>query len=376
MKAWAGRSVAITAALLLGGSCGGANTASPSPPATAATSSSAQQATLVAPEAFALAPDGAIYVSDCEAQRIFRLGSDGAVEVVAGSGPEGFENGDFAGDGGPATEARLNCPGGLAVDEAGNLFVADAINNRIRMIDAHGTITTVAGSGPAGLDRGGIGGDGGPATKARFEFPAAIAFDARGDLLVSDHGNDEIRAINPDGVITTIAGVGVGGFAGDGGPATEASLHGPWYLAVDERGDVIFADKENGRVRMIDRGGIITTIAGGGSSQVDADGAPATDVSLSEPYGVAIDADGNLYVSDDLDNVVMMIDTQGKISTIAGTGSPGDGGDGGPAADAQLDSPFGLLVDMAGALYIADGGNGRVRVVDTGGIISSVLGSR
>ncbi len=190
----------------------------------------------MAPEAFAVGPDGLVYFSDCPAQRIFRLATDGGVAVVAGSGPEGFENGGFAGDGGPAIEARLNCPSEIAFDSKGSLLVADSLNNRVRMIDTSRMIATIAGSGPTGLDAGGFTGDGGPATKARMEFPYGLAFDRSGNLYISDHGNDVIRKVDAKGIITSIAGTGVGGYSGDGGPATKAQLHGPWSLLFDPRG--------------------------------------------------------------------------------------------------------------------------------------------
>jgi len=335
-------------------------------------SPSASSATdlIYAPEAFAIDPDGKVVFSDCEAQRVFRLGVDGQVTVVAGSGPQGFEGGDFAGDGGPATEARLNCPSGLAYDDSGDLFVADSVNNRVRMIDPSGVITTVVGSGATGLDSGGYDGDGDPATKATLEFPVGIAFDPQGRLTIADKGNDAIRSVDVRGVISTIAGTGQGGFSGDGGPAIHAQLHSPWYLAFDRHGDLYFTDLENHRVRRI-HGGVITTVAGGGTLGTDQP-VPALKAAFREPYGLAIDNDGRLFVSDDLDNVVLLLQ-HGTVSIVAGTGQAGSGGDGAPATDAQLRSPFGLLITGDGSLYVADGGNGCVRVIDAGGTITSAV---
>jgi DNA-binding beta-propeller fold protein YncE len=325
-----------------------------------------------APEAFAIDPDGNVVFSDCEAQRVFRLGSDGQVTVVAGSGPQGFEGGDLAGDGGPATEARFNCPSGLAYDGSGDLFVADSVNNRVRMIDPSGVITTVAGSGASGLDSGGYDGDGGPATRATLEFPVGLAFDPQGRLTITDKGNDAIRRVDARGVISTIAGTGHGGFSGDGGSAVEAQLHSPWYLAFDRHGDLYVTDLENHRIRRIDGHGVITTVAGGGTLGTDQASVPALKAAFREPYGVAIDRDGRLFVSDDLDNTVRLID-HGTVTIVAGTGQAGSAGDGGPATDAQLRSPFGLLIIPDGTLYVADGGNGCVRVVDPSGIITSAV---
>jgi sugar lactone lactonase YvrE len=310
-----------------------------------------------APESFAIDPKGQLVYSDCEAQRIFRLTQAGRVEVLAGSGPGGFEQGGFRGDGGPAVAARLNCPSGLAYDANGNLFVADSINNRVRMIDPEGIITTVAGAGPPGLDRGGYVGDGGPATEARLEFPVGLAIDGTSNLYIADHGNDAIRKVDPAGTITTFAGTGIEGYSGDGGPSAKAQLHGPFSLAFDRLGDLFVTERENAIVRKIDPRGRIST--------VDAS-------SFVEPYGLAVDGSGNLFVSDDLANVIKEIPTDGRVRTVAGVGTAGSSGDGGPAVEAELDSPFGLLVGGIGTLFIADGGNGCVRAIDDRGTITSV----
>jgi trimeric autotransporter adhesin len=333
-------------------------------------------AAMIAPEAFAIGPDGHVYFSDCLAQRVFRLESNGHRTVVAGSGPEGQSGGGFSGDGGPAVRARLNCPGGLAFDRQGSLYVSDALNNRVRMIDPSGTITTVAGSGSPGLNYGPMQGDGGPATKATLEFPVGIALDRSGNLYIADKGHDTIRKVTSSGVITTIAGTGVGGYSGDGGPATKAQLHGPWYLVIDPRGNLYFTERENDLVRRVDTHGMITTIAGGGRAPKEGDGGSAIHASFKEAYGLARDAKGNLYVSDDLANVIRRIDAHGIISTVAGNGKRGRGGDGGPAIQAELNTPFGLVVDPVGDLLVADGGNGCVRKIDLHGTITSVVCAR
>ena len=313
---------------------------------------------MIAPESFAIGPDGLVYLSDCLAQRVFRLEPDGHPTVVAGSGPEGQSGGGFSGDGGPAVNARLNCPTGLAFDERGNLYVTDALNNRVRMIDTSGSISTFAGSGPTGLNYGPMKGDGGPATKATLEFPVGIAFDRSGNLYIADKGHDAVRKVDAHGVITTIAGTGVGGYSGDGGPATKAQIHGPWYIVLDSHGDIYFTEKENDLVRKVDAHGMISTIAG--------------DANFQEAYGLARSGAGNLYVSDDVANLIFLIDKHGVISTVAGTGKPGRAGDGGPATDAQLNMPFGLVVDPAGKLLIADGGNACVRQIGDRGTITTV----
>jgi sugar lactone lactonase YvrE len=273
-----------------------ANTTSPSPSGVSSASASSTSASttdaMMAPEGFAIGPDGHIYFSDCAAQRVFQLANGGQLEVVAGSGPEGLDNGGFSGDGSPATEARLNCPAGLTFDRRGDLFVADTINNRVRMIDPKGVISTIAGSGPTGLDAGTYVGDGGPATKAQLNFPNGLAVDAAGNLYIADHGNDAIREVDTHGVITTIAGTGDGGYSGDGGPATKGQLHGPWYIVLDARGNVYFTEKENVVVRKVDSRGTITTIAGTGRIANSGDGSAAVDASFEEANGLVLDAKG------------------------------------------------------------------------------------
>jgi hypothetical protein len=345
--------------LLVG--CSGATSTTGATAANTTSPAGGASAMLKAPEAVAMGPDGMIYLSDCAAQRIFRLGTDGQPTVVAGSGPEGFEAGGLAGDGGLATEARLNCPAGLAFDPKGNLFVGDTVNNRVRMIDPSGVITTAVGSGPVGLDAGAFAGDGGPASEAGLNFPNGIAFDESGNLYIADHGNDAIRKVDKRGVITTVAGTGVGGYSGDGGAATHAMLHGPWCIVIDARGSLYFTEKENDLVRKVDRKGIITTVAGTAGAV------------FKETYGLARDAAGNLYVSDDIANVILKIGTGGGITTFAGTGKKGHSGDGGPAIAARLTTPFELFLDPASNLYVADGGNGCVRMIDPAGTITSLV---
>ena len=313
----------------------------------------ATEAQLFGPIGLAVDGSGNLYVADYANHRVRRIDPEGVITTIAGTGERGF-----TGDGGPATEARLYGPDGLAVDGAGNLYVADYANHRVRRIDPEGVITTIAGTGERGF-----GGDGGPATEAQLNNPRGLAVDGSGNLYVGDYYNHRIRRIDPDGVITTIAGTGDQGFGGDGGPATEAQLNFPTGLAVDGSGNLYVADQTNHRIRRIDPDGVITTFAGTGDRGFGGDGGPATEAQLNNPRGLAVDGSGNLYMADYLNQRVRRIDPDGVITTIAGTGDRGFGGDGGPATDAHLNSPNGLAVDGSGNLYVADYPNHRVRVI-------------
>jgi hypothetical protein len=301
----------------------------------------------------------------------------GDITTVAGSGPAGSGTGAFSGDGGPATSAQLSEPAGAAVDAAGNLFIADQLNNRVRKVTAAtGVITTVAGTGTAGFS-----GDGGPASSATLSGPSGVAVDAAGNLFIADVNNHRVRKVAAaTGVITTVAGTGIPGFAGDGGPATSAQLDFPTSVAVDGAGNLFIADINNHRIRKVAAAtGVITTVAGGGNS-FPGDGGLATSASLRGHIGLAIDAAGNLFIADHFNSRVRKVATAtGVITTVAGSGTAGFGGfsgDGGPATSANLSGPSGVAVDAAGNLFIADVNNHRVRKVAAAtGVITTVAGS-
>ncbi len=266
----------------------------------------------------------------------------------------------YFGDGVPAAQAQLDTPWGVAVDGSGNLYIADRDNHRIRKVDAAGVITTVAGNGAEGY-----GGDGGPAAQARLYLPQGVAADGSGNLYIADRHNHRIRKVDAAGVITTVAGNGAEGYGGDGGPAAQARLYLPHGVAVDGSGNLYIADSFNHRIRKVDAAGVITTVAGDGTRGYGGDGGLAAQARLDFPYGVAVDGSGNLYIADGDNNRIRKVDAAGVITTVAGDGTYGYGGDGGPAAQAQLSVPYGVAVDGVGNLYIADTFSHRIRKVES-----------
>jgi sugar lactone lactonase YvrE len=327
----------------------------------------------LSPDGLAVVSDGTLVITDCDDHRIYLVDTTGAV-VAYGVGSAGIDNG-FGGDGGPAQRARYSCPAGVALDGRGDIYVSDHGNNRVRMINASGIVATVAGSGPPGVNRGDYAGDGGQAIHARLSEPVGVAVGADGALYIADRDNAAVRRVAPNGIITTLAGTGVSGYSGDGGPGVRAELSDPENLVVDHRGRVFFTDQTNERVRMIGVDGTITTVAGTGDAGDAGDGGPATEATLNGPYGLAIDAAGNLYVADSAGARVRKIARDGTITTVAGTGVAGYAGDGGQATQAQLSQPSALAIDALGNLYIGDAGNGNVRMVDPQGTITTVITS-
>jgi len=286
------------------------------------------------------------------------------ITTIAGTG---FPGG--GGVGGLADTARLYSPQGIAFDAAGNTYIADGGNNRIRMINSMGMISTIAGSGTQGYS-----GDGSSATAALLNGPTGLVFDAAGNLYIADLSNSCVRMVNTTGIINTIAGTGTSGYTGDGGPATAAELVEPWGLAFDAHDNLYISDYGQQVVRRINTAGIISTIAGNiDSTTYSGDVVPATSASLFAPQGLAFDAAGNLYIADGY-NAIRMVNTAGIISTIAGNGIGGYSGDGGAATAATINGPTGLAFDAQGNLYIAQTFNSCVRMVNTAGIISTIAG--
>ena len=346
--------------------------------------------------------------------RVRRIDTHGTITTLAGTGGRGV-----GGDGGPATGAMLDRATGLALDPAGNVYVADLDGRRVRKIDASGTISTVAGNEECCIRKDGV-----QATDISLPGPSGAVVDTVGNVVISGISAHQVRKVDPMGIITTVAGTGhwndsadtsptttntflyprgaaldaygnlyfgddqriwkldaegtatafagsLGSFGEDGGPATEARLEGPAGVVTDTIGNVYVTEQLSGRVRQIDAMGIITTIAGSGDWGYGGDGGPATAAEFSGPTGIAADAFGNLYVADEENHRVRKIDPEGIVTTIAGTGEQGSGGDGGPATKAQVYFPTTVAVDAIGNVYVA-GPGGRVRKIDSAGLITTL----
>ena len=318
---------------------------------------------------------GDIFVADTFNHRVREVDTRGNTSVVAGTGTPGY-----SGDGGSATAAQLQFPMGLTFDPAGNLYIADEGNDRIRKVDRAGLISTVAGDGTGGaaLGQPASDGDDGLATSAQINRPYAVAF-ANGTLYIADAQHFRVRAVTSDGIIHAFAGTGGLNLppapSGDGGPATQATMLFPTGVAADAKGNVYIAEFYLNRIRMVDPSGTITTFAGTLAAGADGDGGPATAAKLAQPYDVAVDAQGNLLIADSGNNKVRRVSAaNGTISTVAGAGKPGFAGDGGSARAALLYGPFGVAAHGA-SFVIADEGNNRIRFVSGSGIISTVAGT-
>jgi uncharacterized protein (TIGR03437 family) len=295
---------------------------------------------------------GNIYIADENNQRIRRI-TGGTINTVAGNGTKGF-----SGDGGPATAAALNGPNGVCSDANGNFYVNDTLNQRIRRVTAAGVISTFAGNGSQTTS-----GDGGQAAAAGIFLPIRCAFDRTGNMFIAEQGGHRIRRVAPNGVITTYAGAGRQGFAGDGSPATAALLNNPTSVAVDDDGNVYFSDQFNHRIRRVSPAGVITTVAGIGTAGFSGDAGQATAARLNFPGAIALDSSGSLYFTDGPNQRTRRITPDGVIQTIAGTGTAGFSGDEGSSFDAETNFAFGIAIDSPGNIYLADTLNQRIRVI-------------
>ncbi len=315
-----------------------------------------------APVAVAADASGNAYFASLNC--VFKVDQTFSLTVLAGNSTAGY-----SGDGGPGSAAQLNGPTAVAVDTAGNVYIADAGNYRVRRVSPTGIITTVAGNGAQGYS-----GDHGPATKAQLNGLAGIALDGKGNLYFSDKVDSWVREVSPAGIITTIAGTGSNGYNGDNVPAAGAQLYNPSGIAVDGLGNVYIVDSNNFRIRMISTAGTITTVAGSGAEGFFGDGAQAVNAKFNGLAGIAVDGTGNLFIVDSFNARIREV-TNGVINTVAGNGSPTFGGDGAQAILAAINNPVGVAVDGSGNILIADRNNYRIRKVTASGIMGTLAGN-
>jgi sugar lactone lactonase YvrE len=298
---------------------------------------------------------GNVYIADSLNNKVRKITLDGKISTVAGTGTAGF-----SGDGAAATRATLNYPVMLAFTAAGELLITDYGNHRVRRIGLDGNITTIAGTGTEGFT-----GDGGAATAAQLNNPIGIAVAGDGSVYVSDTQNHRIRKIATNGIITTVAGAGTLGFSGDGGAATAAQLNYPGAIVFDASGVLYIADYANNRVRYILRDGIISTLAGNGTAGFAGDAGDAKLAQISGPFALSVGPNGNVLIADQNNNRIRNVVADGTITTVAGGGTTAALGDGAAATAAFVASPSGLAVDAAGQVFISDRGNIRIRKVSS-----------
>ncbi|MBS1652265.1 MAG: hypothetical protein JSU07_09675 [Bacteroidetes bacterium] len=308
---------------------------------------------------YALATDnsGNVLIAEHFSNMVRCVKSNDIISIVSGNGKAG--NSD---DNSSAKNSPLNLPSAVAVDALGNVYVAEWNSNKIRKIDTKGILTTIAGTGNAGYS-----GNGGPATSANISSPSGIAIDGQGNIYITEYANHVVRKIDPSGIITLVAGTPhVQGFSGDGGRADACQLNGPHGVTIDDSGNIYIVDSGNDRIRKVsvqNNSSNITTIAGNGVRGFSGDGGSATSAQIAMPQGVAVDASGNVYFTDMLNNRIRKVNTSGIISTIAGDGIRGLKGDNGLASASEIAGPIGIAISSTGAIYFTDTFNHRIRVI-------------
>lgn len=313
-------------------------------------------------------PEGNLFLSDREGKFVWKIEKSGRAVVIAGTGrptgarglPEGRVH---------AREVDLAMPEGLVVDRDGSILIADSYNHVLLRIDGDGYLTRFAGTGERGR-----GGEGVKALESAFAFPCDVRLDSKGNIFVADLENHRIRKITRDGVVTTVAGTGVPGYGGDGGPALDAQLNSPWGILIDKDDNLLIADSNNDAIRKVGSDGIIHTIAGNGQEGYEGDGGPATSAKLNTPQSLAVDAAGRIYIGDEHNDAIRVVELDGTIRSFIGSKGPGYSGDGGPASQAQIADPENLWFRKDGSLLISVRDNARLRIVSPDGIISTLAG--
>lgn len=307
---------------------------------------------------------GNLCVSDRARRLIWKIDPKGIARTIAGSGRRGV---GLAGA--DALACDLGSPEGICSDTHGRIYIADSYSHVVLRIEETGALTRFAGTGMPGYA-----GDGGPATRARLHTPFDVRLDSKGTLFIADYANHRIRAVDPNGTIRTVAGTGRPGYAGDGGPAAAATLHGPYGVFVDRQDRLLIADSHNHVIRRLAPDGVITTIAGTGQTGYGGDAGIATAATFDTPQSLGVDSTGRIYVGDEHNHCIRVIAADGSIGTLLGNGVAGYRGDGMPAAHAQLNDPENILIRRDGSIVITDGDNGRVRVITTDGLVQTIAG--
>lgn len=311
-------------------------------------------AALKKPQHLAFDRSGNLYFTDFNDHRVRMVDTNGIIQTVAGIGIAGF-----SGDGGPATKAQLNYPSGIAVSPAGEVYLTDTINLRVRKIDVNGIISTVAGGNSACTICNGV-----PATYSSLFDPRDLAFDPAGNLLIADWGLHQVRRVDTNGIISTVAGNGLAGYSGDGGPATNATLAANFSITEDVVGNLFIAEWSNHVIRKVGLDGVIRTVAGNGSALYNGDGGPATNAAINDPFGVAVDPAGNIFILNYWNSPIRKVDASGIISTVV------------PLMWGRVWTSTGIVLDDKGQLYVIDGSAGRIVVIHADGSLAAVAGGR
>lgn len=311
---------------------------------------------------------GNLYVSDRDARFVWKIEPTGRATVIAGTGKTTNSKG--------LPELRIRArdvdfasPEGLLVDKDGNILLADSLNHAILRIDADGYLTYFAGNGQRGFN-----GDGIQATEASLALPYDVRLDSKGNVYIADVMNHRIRRVDANGVISTVAGTGVAGYSGDGGLAVNAQLNTPYGIFLDRNDNLLIADSDNQVIRKVTSDGIIRTFAGSGQRGYEGDGGPALTAKFDSPQALAIDSQDRVYVGDEHNNAIRVIEVDGMVRTLVGTRGPGFSGDGGPASQAQIADPENLWVRKDGSILITVRDNARLRIVSPDGIINTFAG--